>query len=124
MIDILVFEADLPHELENENCMEFRFDFDCNTSFVSPDSLPSALEAPIIEAISPIGMGFKPRPPPSPNNAVLDALGLSKFTKETQMSSQMNRKFSNFDKDISVPSSTTDAPRKHVLTVSYSRNIL
>ena len=29
MFDILVFEADLPHELENENCMVFRSDFDC-----------------------------------------------------------------------------------------------
>ena len=112
MFDILVFEADLPHELENENCIEFRSDFDCITSFVSPDSLPSALEAPIIQAISPIGIGLKPRPPPSPNIVVLDALGLSKSTKETQLPFQTNRKFSNFDKDFSVPSSTIDVPRE------------
>ena len=56
MFDILVFEADLPHELENENHMVFRSNFDCITLFVPSDSLPSALEAPIIQAISPIGM--------------------------------------------------------------------
>ena len=87
-------------------------DFDCSAPFVSPDSLPSALDTPIIEAISTIGMGLKPRPPPSPNIVVLDALGLSKSTIKAQMSFQMNRDFSNFDKDMSVPSSTIDAPGK------------
>ena len=110
MFDILAFEADLPFELENQSIMDFKFDADCSTSFATPTSLPTASEASKIEVLSPTGTGVKPRLPPSPNLMVLDIPSLSEVTKELQMSFQKNRKILNFDKDISVSSSTLNVP--------------
>ena len=93
LFDILVFEADMSCELENENSINFKSDFKCDAPSESQSSLPSITNAPNIETLSTLGTEHKPRPPSSPNIVILDTMRPSKFTKVLQMSSQVDRKF-------------------------------
>jgi len=129
LFDILVYEADMPCKLGNENRMIFKVDFEYNAPSESQSSLPSASNTPNIEALSPIGTDLKPRPPPSPNIVIFSTTRPSKTTRGLQISSQVSRKSSNFDRVISTPSSfinTTKAacndnclPQKHLLKKQF-----
>ena len=113
MFDILVFEADLSFEQENQNIMDINFDADCSTLFATPTSLPIASGSPKTEILPATSIGLKTRPPPSPNFMVLDAPSLSEVTKRLQTSFQEIRKFSNFDEGISVPSSVLNMAKDY-----------
>jgi len=82
LFDILVFKADLQDDMANQSSTELISDSDCNSSFVTPSSLPTASEAPNVEAILSSSTGLKPRPPLSPNLMVLDIPRLSEITRK------------------------------------------
>ena len=68
--NILVFEADMPLDLVNQNSMQINFNLSCMTLCVLPTSLPSTSEAPNNILLLPRGTRFRLRLLPSTNIVV------------------------------------------------------